>query len=280
MKYRKAKYLSAVVALMVSGPAFAAFNGDQSAGGSSSLLFNAYESVSGYSFTLDTGSRRDDFSASAPSFASLNFNLAGDANWNAFLSGVGASHLSDIRWAVSAGDTSVVDGDLRSYLTTASNGVDIGTNGNGTTNAQLNQWSVNYNAFINASNGGDGTVFGFAGQPSTFHLKEGPTDYASYEITIGSNWSGKSKFDTIGALGETLNFYEANITLSSNGSVSNLAKITTDLLGTATLTNDGLLTIVPLSPVSPVPEADTWAMLLAGLGLLGMIVRRRSGSVY
>jgi MYXO-CTERM domain-containing protein len=29
--------------------------------------------------------------------------------------------------------------------------------------------------------------------------------------------------------------------------------------------------------VSPIPEADIWAMLLAGLGMLGMIVRRRSG---
>jgi MYXO-CTERM domain-containing protein len=30
--------------------------------------------------------------------------------------------------------------------------------------------------------------------------------------------------------------------------------------------------------VSPVPEADTWAMLLVGLGLVGMVARRRSGS--
>lgn len=28
-------------------------------------------------------------------------------------------------------------------------------------------------------------------------------------------------------------------------------------------------------PVTPVPEADTWAMLLAGLGMLGFIARRR-----
>lgn len=30
--------------------------------------------------------------------------------------------------------------------------------------------------------------------------------------------------------------------------------------------------------VSPVPEADTWAMLLVGLGLVGMVARRRSSS--
>lgn len=276
MRYRKSKYLGAVLALAVSGPAFAAFNGDQSAGGSSSVLFSAYESVSGYSFTLDTGSRRDDYSASIPLFAPHSFNLALDANWNAFLAGVGSAHFADIRWAVTAGDTSVIDGDLRSFLTTAANGLDIGTNGNGTTNAQLNQWNVNYNSFINASNGGDGTVFGFGGHLSTVHLKEGPTDFASYEVSIGSNWSGKAKFDTTGALGETLNFYEANITKSPSGGVVSLTKITTDLLGTVTLTNDGLLSI---SPISPVPEADTWAMLLVGLGLMGVTVRRRAGIV-
>jgi len=29
--------------------------------------------------------------------------------------------------------------------------------------------------------------------------------------------------------------------------------------------------------VTPVPEADTWTMLLAGLGLVGFAVHRRSG---
>ena len=30
--------------------------------------------------------------------------------------------------------------------------------------------------------------------------------------------------------------------------------------------------------VSPVPEAQTWAMLVAGLGLLGFMARRRKGA--
>jgi MYXO-CTERM domain-containing protein len=42
------------------------------------------------------------------------------------------------------------------------------------------------------------------------------------------------------------------------------------------LTENGVLTFTSPS-VSPIPEADTWAMLLAGLGMLGMIVRRRTG---
>jgi hypothetical protein len=38
------------------------------------------------------------------------------------------------------------------------------------------------------------------------------------------------------------------------------------------LSEAGVLTIT-----SPVPEAETWAMLLAGLGMLSMMVRRRTG---
>ncbi len=37
------------------------------------------------------------------------------------------------------------------------------------------------------------------------------------------------------------------------------------------LSENGILTFT-----SPVPEAETWAMMLAGLGLLGAMVRRRS----
>lgn len=33
-------------------------------------------------------------------------------------------------------------------------------------------------------------------------------------------------------------------------------------------------------PVNPVPEPETYAMLLAGLGLMGAVIRRRSAPVF
>ncbi|MBK9444344.1 MAG: PEP-CTERM sorting domain-containing protein [Comamonadaceae bacterium] len=42
-----------------------------------------------------------------------------------------------------------------------------------------------------------------------------------------------------------------------------------------TIEADGLLDRVSVSAVSSVPEPETYAMMLAGLGLIGTIARRR-----
>jgi MYXO-CTERM domain-containing protein len=99
-------------------------------------------------------------------------------------------------------------------------------------------------------------------------LKAGAADYASYEVAHGSNWNAKSNFDTTAALGGTLSFYE----LTKNGAAAGTV-VNSHLLGTVNLTEAGALAI------SPVPEADSWAMLLAGLALVSSIARRRSVSV-
>ncbi|WP_052493914.1 FxDxF family PEP-CTERM protein [Nitrosospira sp. NpAV] len=267
MKSNKIKYLAAVVALATSGSAFAAYTGTT---GNSSVLFNAYESVSGYTFAWDTGLRKDDINSS---FAGISHNLAADANWNNFLSVVGASHVADIKWNLIAADTNSgsIDGDPISFLTTGpADGVP-----NGTRNAQLNSWVGNVNSYITAAsaigaNGGQGAIDapGFVGGDTYLHLKDGSADYASYEIAHGPNWNTKATFDTTAGLGQTLSFYE----ITKNGT-SNTAIVNAALLGTVTLSSAGELT------VSPVPEAETWAMLLAGLALVGTVARRRSNAL-
>ncbi len=264
MKLHKMKALAGAVALLTlsaSGSVFAAFTGTQ---GNSSVLFNAYESVSGYSFALDTGLRKDEITTS---FAAHNYNLATDANWTSFLSHVGASHVADIKWNVIAADTNSgsLDGDPVSYLTTGPlTGVP-----NGTTNTQLNSWGGNFNSYVTAS--GNADAAGFVGGNSTLHLKEGSADYASFEFAEGTNWNTKATFNTTAGLGDTLSLYE----ITKNGTL-NLNKVNATLLGVATLSDTGGLTIS--SSVSPIPEADSWAMLLAGLSLVGAIARRRSRS--
>lgn len=268
MKSNKIKYLAAVVALATSGSAFAAYTGTT---GNSSVLFNAYESVSGYTFAWDTGLRKDDITSS--SFTGISHNLAADANWNTFLSAVGSSHAADIKWNLIAADTNSgsIDGDPISFLTTGpADGAP-----NGTRNAQLNSWVGNVNSYITAAssigaNGGQGAIDapGFVGGNTYLHLKDGSADYASYEIAHGSNWNTKATFDTTAGLGQTLNFYE----ITKNGT-SNTAIVNAALLGTVTLSSAGELA------VSPVPEAETWAMLLAGLALVGTVARRRSSSL-
>jgi hypothetical protein len=111
---------------------------------------------------------------------------------------------------------------------------------------------------------------GFAGGNSTLHLKAGSADYASFEFAEGTNWNTKANFNTTGALGDSLSLYD----ITKNGT-ANLNKVNATLLGNVTLSDTGALAI---TPVSPIPEPDTWAMLLAGLSLLGAMARRRSAS--
>lgn len=65
----------------------------------------------------------------------------------------------------------------------------------------------------------------------------------------------------------------ASIDVSGGGIVRSTDAIRVDESGNLSLTSGGIVTLR-----APVPEAETWAMLLAGLGLVGVAVaRRRSG---
>ena len=57
---------------------------------------------------------------------------------------------------------------------------------------------------------------------------------------------------------------------TGNGAIRNLYNYTS-----LTSVNPASQTLLS---VSPVPEAQTWAMLVAGLGLLGFMARRRKGA--
>jgi MYXO-CTERM domain-containing protein len=103
--------------------------------------------------------------------------------------------------------------------------------------------------------------------------------------TQGDNWLGKTTVDTTQPLGTEQNFW-----LLTTSSISSFAQATKTPFG-VDLNHDGSIagnefskfnlnangTLSFASPVSAVPEADTWAMLLAGLGMLGAMVRRRVG---
>jgi hypothetical protein len=88
-------------------------------------------------------------------------------------------------------------------------------------------------------------------------------------------FGGHSPFSTYGSIDAPLNFYE----LTKNGT-SGLAKaavtpFTQPLNGGSymfTLLSNGTLNYA----TAAVPEADTYAMMLAGLGLVGLVVRRRA----
>lgn len=92
-------------------------------------------------------------------------------------------------------------------------------------------------------------------------------------VAWGTNLGGKTLFNTTGGIGAKLPFflqYETSTTQTGNALNKSFGTAgVTDAYWT--LNNAGALSYT----VAAVPEADTWAMLLAGLGMMGFIARRR-----
>lgn len=90
--------------------------------------------------------------------------------------------------------------------------------------------------------------------------------YANY--LNSTNFNGSLSFSDAANLGQSMGLamvgYKGTGTAASTYAMTNL---------TASVDASGNLTLS--TPVAAVPEADTYAMLLAGLGVMGAIVRRR-----
>lgn len=82
----------------------------------------------------------------------------------------------------------------------------------------------------------------------------------------GDQWKGAVSFNSTGSVNDTLNFYF----LTNSNSTAAQQAIVTKFAGQFSF-NDGVLTYA----TAPVPEAETYAMMLAGLGLVGWMARRR-----
>lgn len=71
----------------------------------------------------------------------------------------------------------------------------------------------------------------------------------------------------IAELSEGINYYVVNTTYSVFSAYPNIASFTTTI--------DGPGVITPIPQINAVPEPETFAMFLAGLGLMGYVARRR-----
>jgi len=88
----------------------------------------------------------------------------------------------------------------------------------------------------------------------------------------GDQWNGATSFTSTGSASSPLNFFFLS---NSSSTSANLANVST-LAGTWSFD----ATTAQLSyTTAPVPEAETYAMMLAGLGLVGFMVSRRNKRV-
>jgi len=115
---------------------------------------------------------------------------------------------------------------------------------------------------------------------------------ADVAVTSLSNVTGSFDYllNAVGASGNTYtgsaisgltaSLYLGNTLKSTstglNYSFSNLLSGTYTLKASGTVANGGFNLLITNYTVTPVPEPETYAMLLAGLGVMGAIARRRS----
>ncbi|MBN9132580.1 MAG: PEP-CTERM sorting domain-containing protein [Nitrosospira multiformis] len=286
------KALAVAAAAVLSGPALAAIEGGATGNGELLLNVRYYggsSATSGgddISGLFDLGFRMNDMLAQN---GQAGFNKSWDltsgaygASWNQLMNFVGPANAPLVEFSVIALDNTdfgTIGGSR--YLTTM----------NTDTAPKLATRPLvafqNMEKYIDANNS-RGTHATDANGASVATPTDDPDTFfgAINGFGQGDNWLANTTADTTQPLGTDQNFWL--LTTSSLSSYAQAVKTPfgVDLNNDGSigegefskfrLTENGMLTFTSPS-VSPIPEADTWAMLLAGLGMLGMIVRRRAG---
>ncbi|MEQ1600463.1 MAG: PEP-CTERM sorting domain-containing protein [Methylophilaceae bacterium] len=248
-----------LMAVTMSGAANAATNG---ATGNSSVIFSAWDDNGSYS--LDLGTYLNDFIGADNA---ANISKAGTVPNTSFAGAVAVDGtLFDIKltgfnltsglWNLAAADTS---GRQRLLLSEI---------------APLAPTNINVKNSANSLNTYVGT--GAAASTVTGTVGTASDPYYANSAVWGDGIGGQGITGTANALGASSNLVVAWATSATAGNAAGFANLTAggkDVIAfTHVVGADTYLTIA----TAPVPEANTWAMMLAGLGLLGFVARRRS----
>jgi len=252
----KMKAVVAAIALTASMSASAAMS--NTASGDSSLIMTMLDTTAGVSATFDLGYTKSTFDQTVNNIWNVSTgNYA--AAWTSFWA---AATTANTQYAVFAGDGygGVVAGD-KSVFTT--------TNVTGTlpaiSNSALGTMEANFDIFIAKNNA----------------LSNGAASFA--DSTMGQAYAGNGVgYGTSGKIAATGG--DTNALIGTSMKVINIVRT-----GVAGNTSQSVLSVNGYNPTFnlsatgdlsyvavPVPEADTWAMMLAGLGLMGFIARRRT----
>jgi hypothetical protein len=261
------KALAAAAILAASIPAQAAI--DLAASGNSSFVLTVLDKVANVQASFDLGKNYLDFNQIASAGAvstvtalgtNFSWDLAGNADysaaWSSFL---GVATLPNIQYAITAADNLGNPGaGQRGYITTlAATGGNLTTSAMTTALGNFDTYAANESQNHVAANG---SLF-------TASASTGSILYNSNRV--GGTTTGPT---TLGVIGSSLGVIQVT------GGASAFANSTPTVFGNGakfTLASNGALTYStnPIAP--PVPEADTWAMMLLGLGFMGFVARRK-----
>ena len=264
------KALAAALALVAAVPAQAAY--DTAVSGNSSLILSVYDTVANVSAVFDLGKNYSDFNVAGASFAnsgitnpgtSLSWNLAsGDYStaWSQFLT---IATLPNIKYVVGAMDNTGSGAGGRGLISTYAS---FATN---PTTGQLGTIASNFDTMVGANTIASAVLFenhsivangssvANSGQPYAPNFYGNSKNFGLGPIAIGAIGSDLGVFQYTSA---ATTFVTPTLTVFGNGAKFNLA-------------NNGSL--VYSTTAAPIPEADTWAMMLLGLGFMGFVARRK-----
>ncbi len=254
--------MAAVAVAMASFAGQASADVATAASGNGELVFSIWDATVGAesSYTRDLGMTITSFMSGVSTGQSWNF-LA-DATLAGWMTG-----KTGLKWNIAAGDNV----SAHTYITSTPSTFDNFAGSTSFTSSQARNLGLGLDTYLGGVNvATPGTL---AADNLSVQINGKAT--GGYAGNFGGSWGSKLTIvDSSGLVGQSLNLYK--ITALASGGTSTAAPFTQLKFGTndytATFTNTGTLTI------AAVPEADTWAMLLAGLGLMGFIARRRTAA--
>jgi hypothetical protein len=207
---------------------------------------------------------------------SINVDAGGNQSWAAgslwsdFTAGMDSAQIAGLKWDVTALDsfgTNAVD--TKRILTTSSTDLVSLQSQSG---AQIINGEVN-NAVLDQYKYWDAAIAEMGAGTEIMISDPVSTAFAISVAVHSNNFSGKiTDFSTMANVGDSMGFYYLTRNGSSSSTQEALAAAYGNTLGASafTLAANGELSFAP-----PVPEASTYGMMLAGLGLVGFMAGRR-----
>lgn len=247
----KLNTLVAAALMVAAGSANAAI--DPGLNGNGEIFFAVFDTVAQKSFTFDSGVYMNDFVGTGTNY---NYNFSGDANWTTFTAGTDSANWL---WMVGAEGATGVTATSKVFTTYSG-----ATLTNLISGAAPNSMAAKGKNFTNVQVASTD----YAADISTVHVSG---DAGFMGSAMGVNWQTTFIKNATGTVADSLNFFS----LTGNNTFNSKAASVTfgaDVADAWTLSSAGVLNY---GVAAAVPEANTYAMMLAGLGLVGFMARRR-----